>query len=295
MKVLVMESGGTERFLIRQAFEAGMHESVFVENAEHAWRLINVGEARFLIADAETSDVISSQLIRRVQAAGLPPVYFLLLTARDDLYTEADDMLRKPFKAVELQMRLVMGQRVLNLADSLSQTQDQLESMALYDPLTGILNQAAFNKLARGEVERARRSASALSVITVDIDNFKTLSDSYGTEAGQGILKTVAENIREHSRSYDCIGHWAGHQFIITLTNVNDQEAEKIARRIITGIRFTDVKLDGGSVDLSLSAGIAAVSKVSEATNLELLIERAQQALAEAKKSGGYQVHLATV
>src|SRR5689334_723279 len=215
MKVLVMEPGGTERFLIRQALEAGMHESVFVENAEHAWRLINLGEARFVIADAESSDVVASELIRRVQASGLPPVYFLLLTSREDLHTEADDMLRKPFKAVELQMRLVMGQRIISLADTLSQAQDQLESLAMYDPLTGILNQAAFNKLARGELERARRASSALSIIAMDVDNFKTLCDSYGVEAGENILKTVAENIREHSRSYDCIGHWTGPQFII--------------------------------------------------------------------------------
>jgi diguanylate cyclase len=192
-------------------------------------------------------------------------------------------------------MRLVMGQRIISLEDTLSQTQDQLESLAMFDPLTGILNQAAFNKLARGELERARRASSALSIIAMDVDNFKTLRDSYGAEAGESILKTVAENIREHSRSYDCIGHWTGPQFIIALMNVSDQEAEKIARRIITGIRFADVRLEGTVLDLSISAGITTVSKVSESIDIESLIGQAQQALAEAKKSGGYQVHLTSI
>src|SRR5688572_30293529 len=115
MKVLILKPSPKDLPEIRDALDAGMHEILLAENAERAWQLINSGEIRFVIADAESSDVIASKLIQRVHAAEIPSVYFLLLTSREEIHTEADDILHKPFKAVELQMRLAMGQRILAL------------------------------------------------------------------------------------------------------------------------------------------------------------------------------------
>ncbi len=295
MKVLVLEQGTKERSSIQQALQVGKHEAIFAENAEQGWQLIRNGETRFVIADAELSDVIASELVRRARTAGIPAVYFLMLTSREEPRVEADDILHKPFKASELQTRLAIGQRILAMGDSLSQAREQLESTAMYDPLTGTMNQAAFNRLAKNELERARRSSSTLNIIALDIDNFKTLSDSYGVEAGNEILKVVAKNIRERSRPYDCVGRWTGPEFIIALLNVNGTEAEKIARRIITGIRFTEIKHAGAALELSVSAGIAAATNISESTDIELLIEQARQALQRAKQVGGYQVFMTSV
>src|SRR5258706_15730416 len=101
----------------------------------------------------------------------------------------------------------------------------------MYDPLTGTMNQAAFNKLAKSELERARRSSSTLNIIALDIDNFKTLSDSHGVEAGNKILNLVAKNIRERSSPYDCVGRCIGSEFIIGFLKVSGVNAENNARR----------------------------------------------------------------
>jgi len=295
MKVLVLEQGTKERSLIQQALQIGKHEAVLAENAEQGWQLIHSGETRLVIADAELSDVIASELVRRARTGGIPAVYFLILTSREEPRVEADDILRKPFKMAELQTRLAIGQRILAMGDSLSKAREQLESTAMYDPLTETMNQVAFNRFAKNELERARRSSSTLNIIALDIDNFKMLSDSYGDEAGNKILKVVAKNIRERSRSYDCVGRWTGPEFIIALLNVNGAEAEKIARRIITGIRFTEINHHGAALELSVSAGIATASNINESTDIELLIEQARQALKHAKEVGGYQVFLTSV
>ncbi len=295
MKVLILKPSPRDLPEIRDALDAGMHEIVLAENAERAWQLIHSGEIRFVIADAESSDVVASKLIQRVHGAEIPSVYFLLLTSREDLHIEADDILHKPFKAVELQMRLAMGQRILALVDSLSQAHDQLESTSMYDPLTGTLNQAAFNKFARSELERARRASSPLSIIALDIDHFGALNDKHGIETGNEILRFVAENIRERSRSYDFVGRWTGHEFIMLLHNVSGQEAETITRRILSDMRFVNTDHKGVSVDLSVSAGIVSASDITESTTLEVLIRQAQEALAQVKGTGGCQVDLARV
>ncbi len=295
MKILVMEQSTKERSLVKEALEAGRHEAVWAENAERAWKSINAGDIRFVIADADSSDVIASELIRRVHSAEIPPVYFLLLTSHSELRTGADDVLQKPFTSVELQMRLAMGQRILTLVDSLAQARDQLENTAIYDPVTGMMNQVAFNKFAKSELERARRASSTLSIIALGVHNFEALSDSYGIEVGNNILKLVAENIRERSRSYDCVGRWTGPEFIIALLNVSGADAEKIAQRIITGVRFANMNHNGVALELNISAGVAVVSQISESTDIEPLIQHAQRALTQAKEVGGYQVYLANV
>jgi len=285
MKILIIEQHDKERSVIREAIQAGRHDAVWARNADEARELVNAGEIRIVIADAETSDVIASKLIRRVQTMDIPPVYFLMLTSHEEQRTGADDVLRKPFTAIELQMRLIMGQRVLTLMDDLSQARDRFENTAIYDPVTGTMNRAAFNKFAKSEFERARRASLAFSIIALEIDNFKALSDRHGIETGNNILKLVAENIRERTRSYDCVGHWAGPEFVVILLSVSSADAERITQRIITDI-------DGVALDLSISAGIAAVSKISESSDVESLIQHAQRALAQAKEVGGYQVYL---
>ena len=142
MRILVLEQGTKERALIQQVLHAGRHEIILAENAKQGWESINAGEARFVIADTELSDVIAFELVHKVRAAGIPPVYFLLLTSHEEHRTEADDTLHKPLKAVELQTRVAIGQRILAMGDSLSQARDQLENTAMYDPLTGMMNQA---------------------------------------------------------------------------------------------------------------------------------------------------------
>ena len=292
MRVLVLKKDVKERSLIREALSAGRHDAVFVQDAEQAWKSINAGDTRFVIIDDDDGVDVTPALVRQARVADIPPVYFLLLAAHGKDQTEADDILHKPFKAIELQMRLAIGQRILALADNLSQARDQLESTAMYDPLTGIMNQAAFNKLAENELERARRALLPLSIVALDIDNFKALNKKYGMQACDHLLRCIAANVRERSRLYDFVGRWTGTEFLIMLLNVHPSDAEKIGRRIIHTIRDAEISYDGTVFDFSVSAGMVAITNIGESTNMGFLIQHARQALADAKKSGGYELCL---
>jgi diguanylate cyclase (GGDEF)-like protein len=300
MKVLVLEPGSKERTLITQALERGGHEILAAEDGEQAWKWIEAGEARFVIADADSGEVRKADLIARARAAKINHVYFLLLSGseKDDeqVPATADDVLHKPFSASELKARIGVGERILAMADHLSQARDQLENLALYDPLTGLMNHSAFFKVAQGELERARRSSSPLSMIAIDIDHFKSLNDSHGVQAGDEVLKAVAAAIREKSRPYDCLGRWTGDEFLIALPGVIGPDAEKVTDRIIKGIQTLSISAaDDTELKVQASAGIASASRISAATEVEPLIQQARQAMSRAKEAGGNQVYLTYV
>ncbi len=300
MKVLVLERGSKERTLITQALERGGHEILAAEDGEQAWKWIEAGETRFVIADVDSGEVRKADLIARARGAKINHVYFLLLSGseKDDeqVPATADDVLHKPFSAAELKARISVGERILAMADHLSQARDQLENLALYDVLTGLMNHSAFFKVAQGELERARRSSSPLSMIAIDIDHFKGLNESHGIQTGDEVLKAVAAAIREKSRPYDCLGRWTGDEFLIALPGVIGPDAEKVADRIIKGIQTLSITAaDETELKVEVSAGIASASRISAATEVEPLIQQARQAMSRAKEAGGNQIYLTYV
>jgi len=181
--------------LIQQVLESCGHEAILGEDMEQAWRLIGNGDTRLVIADGDADDFKNSKLIGRVRAAKILPVYFIVLRSGGEDYAEADDNLHKPIAASELKSRIMIGQRFLALGESLSDARSQLDNLALYDSLTGLLNRNAFFRSAVGELERARRASAPLSMIALDIDHFKSINTAHGVEMGDEVLKIVGQAI----------------------------------------------------------------------------------------------------
>jgi len=295
MKVLILEPGTKERTLIQNALAKAGHFVILSDTADQAWRLLEAGEARLVILDGEAEDVKKSAIIKKVRASKLPPVYFLALASGEEDSVEADDTLHKPISASELKARVMIGQRFLSLGDNLSHARDQIENMAIYDTMTGMLNRNAFQRNAQAELERARRASSSFSLIALDIDKFKSINDKYGIGMGDEILKVVSQTIRERSRPYDCIGRWSGDEFVIALPNVVGPDAEKVAERIMSGIRSTPITSKDGTINVAVSAGIASITRVNPSTEVEPLIQQSRQAMMRAKEAGGDQIFLTFV
>jgi diguanylate cyclase (GGDEF)-like protein len=301
MNILVLEPDLTDRAMIDQILKRSGHQAIFIDTSEQAWPPIQRGEIHFMIADWDTSDMRTLQFIPRLRAArSLGHIYILLLTAKggdeDFAPSGADDVLRKPVNLQELKTRIAFGERMTAMANTLAKARDQLENMAMYDTLTGMLNRSAFYRQALGELERARRTSNPFSIVAVDIDNFKSLNEEHGPEVGDDILRIVSQAVREKSRPYDCIGRWAGDEFVIALAGVIGSDAEKIAERIMTGIRsirITDKK--DNHLNVKLSGGVATTPHIGASTEMETLINQARQAMARAKEAGGNRVYLAYV
>jgi two-component system, cell cycle response regulator len=301
MKILVLENDLKEFSLIQNALNGNRHTLVNVKSSEQVWSAVQSGVSRFIIANWDTSDLKQTQLISRLRAVKPEnPVYVLLTSGKsmeEDLTaTQADDVVTRPFKLQDLKNRVAMAERIISLASNLATARSELEEQAVYDPLTGFLNHAAFIRQSVGELERARRASMPLSLIALDIDNFKVINEKYSQKTGDEILKIVSNAIREKSRPYDCIGRWSGDEFVILVTGVIGADAEKIADRIIAGVRGAHIEIENEApLNVKISAGIASASRISASAEMDPLIEKARFAVARAKEAGGNQVFLVFV
>ena len=303
MKILVLSKDVKERMAVQQVLQQNGHEIVSAENSETAMQLLQEGDIRFVIVDRVTTDMEEKQFIKAVRDAQPPYyIYILLLTSKlqeADISTPssgADDYLQKPVAPLELKARLRIGERILGMGDHLAEAKDTLERIAMFDTLTSMLNQKAFLNFSRGELERARRGQTPLSLIALDIDNFKSINDKYGENIGNDVLAVIARTIREKSRPYDGVGRYDADMFLIILPGVIGQDAEKVAERIIKGILNTNISLlDGRELKVGVSAGVAATLRITVATELESLIEQASEAVAHAKREGGNRSYVVFV
>ena len=295
MDILVINTDLMDRSVIQQVLEHSDHKVTFTENPGEAWKLIADGHFRFIIADASEQGQSIHHLIQ--QARSKPElvghVYILILVSKgqngnlvSSLGVGADDYLNKPVIPQELKARVSVGARILSMSETLSQAREQVDTVPMYDNLTGLLNQQAFHKVAQGELERARRTSGSICVIAMDIDNFKIINDAHGHAIGEEILQIVARIIREKSRPYDCIGRWDGDQFAVAIPGIVSTDAEIIANRILTGVEISKISLtDGPTLEVKLSAGISSTQNINAYAEIDSFIQSAVQAINSSKQS----------
>ncbi|MCC7117431.1 MAG: diguanylate cyclase [Anaerolineales bacterium] len=301
MKILALENDPKEYDLLQSVLNGPRLALLKVDSSEQAWTAIQSGLSHFLIANWDTSDVKETQLIQRIRAhKSDAPIHILLTSAKplngEPPASQADDFITRPFNQQDLKNRVAMAERIISLACSLASARSELETQAVFDPLTGFMNHRAFVRQALGELERARRASLPLSLIALDLDHFQRVNEKYSQKTGDEILKVVSNVIREKSRPYDCIGRWMGDEFIILVAGVIGADAEKIAERIIAGVRGSRIELEGEApLNVKVSAGVASAARISASAEIDPLIEKARFAVARAQEAGGNQVFMVFV
>ena len=294
MNILVLGTDSREVSAIQQIASGDGNTVISVSSSAEAWQVIQKGGIQVLVSDIDATDFVPFQLISKVRTLK-DSTYTLLITSRNDdgLLPKGDDILHRPYTSADLKNRIEIAKRFIALTAKLVIVSQQLENQAAFDPLTGFLNRAGFLRQATGELERSRRSSSPLCLIALDIDNFQVINDRFGSKVGDDVLEAVAKSIRDKSRPYDCIGRWTGDEFVIVIPNIIGADAEKVAERIIAGVRGTRIEVaDEPPLNVKISAGIAAIMRITSTTEVEPLIQNARQALTRAKEAGGNQVYL---
>jgi two-component system cell cycle response regulator len=298
MKILVLNNDLMERSVIQQVLQSNKHEIFSAGDSQTAMQLLQEGDIRFVIADRATTDIDEAEFIKQLREANPPYyIYVLLISSKTNDFdvtssrTGADDYLHKPVVPLELKSRMHIGERFLGLGDDLLLAKDVLDNMAMFNPLTNMLNAKAFLTLSKGELERARRNQAPLSLVALNINNFDESVERYGPGVGNDVLVLVSQAIREKSRPYDDVGHYERALFLIPIPFVIGQDATKIAARLFKGIINTDVTLlDGTTVPLNVGIVVVSEARVTTNTEMETLVEKAKEALARIKRNGGNQM-----
>lgn len=172
------------------------------------------------------------------------------------------------------------------------ETTRKLETLAITDELSGMLNRREFLARAEREFERAKRFGRPLSLGILDLDEFKKVNDKLGHLAGDRVIREFASEINLHLREQDLSGRLGGDEFVIAMVESPRSAAREISARIQRS--WQDVELsddEQGRMTVTFSVGITSVLKKDE-TLLDC-IERADKALYAAKKRGGNRVEIA--
>ena len=164
--------------------------------------------------------------------------------------------------------------------------EEELKRLATTDKLTGTYNRTKFKEIIEREIERVRRYNQPLSLIIFDIDHFKGVNDKYGHNAGDSVLKTITDLVKENIRKMDYLVRWGGEEFIVLSSETRLDKANALAERIrevTESYRFENV----GKVTLSLG-----VTEFKESDTEDSFIRRADDAMYEAKNKGRNRVEV---
>ncbi|WP_426143340.1 diguanylate cyclase [Pseudomonas sp. DWP3-1-2] len=164
----------------------------------------------------------------------------------------------------------------------------QLQKLSSTDHLTGLYNRGHWEEAVKREYARHSRYASNASLVMIDIDHFKRVNDTYGHQAGDAVIRRVAEVIRRHARDTDVVGRYGGEEFAVLLPDTDKEGARVFSERLRQAIEAEVVEHEGQRIRCTISLGVADLSQPLE--GYESLIERADQALYDSKENGRNQV-----
>jgi diguanylate cyclase (GGDEF)-like protein len=171
-----------------------------------------------------------------------------------------------------------------DLTKKISLARQQAEEMAATDALTGLNNRRQVLERFCEEMERAKRLKKDLGCIMIDIDNFKTINDTYGHLAGDKTLRKVADVLKNSIRTYDIAGRYGGEEFLIILPDTDFRETRIFAERIGKNIKTQTVVEPGIAQAVTVSLGIASMTDTD--ISIDNMIKRADDGLYKAKDSG---------
>lgn len=254
---------------------------------------LEAAERRALDVDAESN----GRRVVGAEAAGVHALAFPMRTTTgtpDHPYLGSIAIARRghPFsRGQEDLLEYLAGQAVVSIENaSLHET---VERQAVTDELTGLANARAFHTVLARESERARRFGSPLALMMVDLDDFKSVNDSYGHRQGDEVLASVAALLRHFSRDIDAPARYGGEELAVILPQTDLDGAALLAERVREAVEDAEVgRVDApGVVRVTASFGVAALPE--SARDEDGLVAVADAALYRAKRAGKNRVERA--
>ena len=172
---------------------------------------------------------------------------------------------------------------------------EMMRRTSLVDTLTGVNNRRFLEQRIGEELDRSQRHLEPLSCLFLDIDHFKAVNDTYGHQAGDYVLSTIANIIKQQLRSNDVLSRYGGEEFVALLSNINEAQATDISERIRSSVEALQLSFNEQNIKVTLSIGISTyLPSNSPAINTvelaALLIHSSDKALYVAKESGRNKV-----
>jgi diguanylate cyclase len=154
---------------------------------------------------------------------------------------------------------------------------------ALRDAVTGLPNRLAYDERVVQEFARWKRFGEPLSMLVWDVDNFKSINDRFGHQAGDKTLRVIANCLQQRLRETDFIGRYGGEEFVTLLCGADAEEARRLAEQMRESVMHSGFHSGGKAVSVTISCGI---SQFTRGDSVEAVFKRADAAVYQAKRRG---------
>jgi diguanylate cyclase (GGDEF)-like protein len=305
MRILVADDDPTSRLIAQMALRNLGHECDAVSDGAQAWDAYRSHRPDVIISDWSMPGLTGLELCRTIRAQVADGyTYFIMVTSHGNLdeilegmSAGADDYLVKPLDSEDLQARLVGAARVTSLHRKLAEQQteleklnDELTAMARRDPLTGLGNRRALDEDLELLEARVTRYGHRYCMALLDVDHFKSYNDTYGHQAGDQILQTVAAQLEAQARGGDALYRYGGEEFLCIFPEQSLSNGFMAVERMRIGLqRLAIPHTDNPLGVLTISAGLAMLDPGHARAASEVLKE-ADEVLYRAKQLGRNRV-----
>ncbi|HEY6925011.1 MAG TPA: diguanylate cyclase, partial [Steroidobacteraceae bacterium] len=242
--------------------------------------ILDGSACNILLTDWEMPGMDGLTLCRELRARDADQyTYMIILTGRHGkrdglkgLGTGADDYLSKEASPEELLARMEVGRRITRLEQSLRESNEENRRLSETDPLTGARNHRFLMKHLPRELERSRRYLHPISILSCDLDDFKTINDRGGHEAGDQVLQAFVTRVMGCLRSsMDWIARSGGDEFVIVLPETGLAGARCVAEKIGRAVATPTITTIAGEFCLTLSIGATALESTRELTETSMV------------------------
>ena len=305
MRILVADDDPTSRLIAQMALRNLGHECDAVSDGAQAWDAYRSHRPDVIISDWSMPGLTGLELCRTIRAQVADGyTYFIMVTSHGNLdeilegmSAGADDYLVKPLDSEDLQARLVGAARVTSLHRKLAEQQTELEklneeltAMARRDPLTGLGNRRALDEDLELLEARVTRYGHRYCMALLDVDHFKSYNDTYGHQAGDQILRTVADQLEAQARGGDALYRYGGEEFLCIFPEQSLANGFMAVERMRIGLqRLAIPHTDNPLGVLTISGGLAMLDPGHNRPASEVLKE-ADEVLYRAKQLGRNRV-----
>jgi two-component system cell cycle response regulator len=281
INILVVEDDAQAGNLLETTLKNEGYRVWLVNEAREGLELLKNNSFSAAITEMRSSKMNGIQFTKEVHKISegtnvlVITLYSFISAAIEAMEAGAYGYITKPLNSSEI--RIVVKRAVERFALlSSSGDKDYFEDLAVRDGLTGLFNRRYFNELINIESNRLKRYPSVLSLLMLDIDNFKNYNDTQGHLAGDELLKGFGKLLKSSARASDIICRYGGEEFVIMLPQTDKKGAQIIAERLRVQV--------GLYLPTTVSIGVA--SYPDDAIELIKLVDKADGALYQAKKTG---------
>ncbi|MDH5571251.1 MAG: GGDEF domain-containing protein [Gammaproteobacteria bacterium] len=262
-------------------FQDTLSKSILVKGEQPVYRILapldpaqEKSEKLLLMIDAKPYIANEKRLLITALATGISIVIFSLVIS----YSIYRINLEREFKEKK------------RLEEMVKERTKEIEYLSQIDKLTGLFNRRHLEEIMISEFRRAMRFYHELSLIIVDLDNFKQINDTFGHLAGDKVLRLTGKVIRDQLRDTDFAGRYGGEEFVVLLPESGSHMAAVVAEKIRKAIEEIRIEYEGNEIPVTASLGVS--TSTDDITDVMDILRQSDEALYQSKENGRNQVSL---